>query len=436
MNKIFLITKREFLTRVRQKSFIIMTFVGPILMAALFIVPVWFSTMEDETEKTIAVIDKTQNFEKILNGNKNYKFIQIPETPIDTVKSHFSESAYDALLFIPKPEEKMPITLYSDKQPSFELKSYISNRLELEMQNENLKKIGIRQSQIDSAKVELSIQTIKWQENGGEEKSSAEIAIVLGFVIAIIIYSFIFMYGTQVMRGVIEEKTNRVVEVLISSVKPFELMAGKILGIALTAITQFMLWILLTIAITLPLKSIFFSDKSAELQNISQHVAQEKGQDAAGNAKIIDFIQTAGNFNFVSLGMAFIFFFIFGYLLYASLFAAIGSAVDNEADSQQFILPVTIPLIIAFVAAQSIIRFPDGNIAFWFSIIPYTSPVIMPIRIAADAVSTGEILLSGFTLIVFFILHIWLASKIYRIGILMYGKKPTYKEIWKWLRYK
>jgi ABC-2 type transport system permease protein len=412
-----------------------MTLVGPILMAALFVVPVWFATLDDESLKNIAVIDHTQSFEKTLNGNKNYKFIFIDDTPTDTVKSHFSESNYEALLYIPKNGEKLPITLYSDKQPSLNLKTYISERLENKLQSENLQKLGIRQSQIDSAKVDVKIETVKWQKNGKDEESSAEIAVVLGFLVAIVIYMFIFMYGAQVMRGVIEEKTGRIVEILISSVKPFELMAGKILGIALTAMTQFILWIVLTTAIIIPVKAIFTSNNPSQIQQITQQFNTQNIH-AGKTGEIMEIFQAASHFNFISLGIAFVFFFIFGYLLYASLFAAIGSAVDSEADTQQFMLPVTVPLILAFVAAQSIIRFPDGNIAFWFSVIPYTSPIIMPIRIAAEAVSVWEIVLSGFLLIAFFILHIWIASKIYRTGILMYGKKPSYREIWKWLKYK
>ena len=407
-----------------------MTFVGPVLMAALFIVPIWFSTVDDESEKNIAVIDHTQSFEKSLNNTKNYKFIFIADTPIDTVKSHFTDSNYEALLYIPSEAEKKPISLYSDKQPSLNLKIYISGRMELEIQTENLQKLGIRQSQIDSAKADVKIETVKWQDDGKDKKSSAEIAVAMGFIVAFVIYMFIFMYGAQVMRGVIEEKTSRVVEILISSVKPFELMAGKILGIALTAITQFILWIALTAAITIPLKSVFISNSQPETQSISQLNAQT---DAGG--KIADILKAAADFDFVSLGIAFIFFFVCGYLLYAALFAAIGSAVDNETDTQQFMLPVTIPLILAIIAVQAIILHPDGHIAFWFSIVPYTSPIIMPIRIAAEAVSVWEILLSGFLLIVTFIFHIWIAAKIYRTGILMYGKKSSYKEIWKWLKY-
>jgi ABC-2 type transport system permease protein len=325
--------------------------------------------------------------------------------------------------------------LYSNKQASFNLKSYVTDKIEDKLRNENLAKMGIRQSQIDSAKVAVDIQTVKWVEGGKEENSSAEIGLALGFILALIIYMFIFMYGAQVMRGVIEEKTSRVVEVLISSIKPFELMAGKIIGVALTALTQFVLWIALTAAIAVPLQQIFLGDSQKATQKMVQISDTQTQSQLSESGKIGEVLAAAGNFDFISLGIAFFFFFIFGYLLYASLFAAIGAAVDNEADTQQFMLPVTIPLILAFVAAQSIIRFPDGDFAFWFSVIPYTSPVIMPIRIASDAVSGGQIIISGVSLILFFIIHIWLAAKIYRTGILMYGKKPTYKEIWKWIRH-
>jgi len=440
MNKIAIIIKREYLTRVKKTSFIVMTFLGPVLMAALIIVPVWFATMEDESNKTVAVIDKSGQFENSLANTKNYKFIFISDTPLDSIKHNFSESGYQALLFIPMSLKSEELKLYSDKQPSLPLNQYISSKIERHLELENLQKLGVSKQQIDSAKTNINIQTIRWTEDGKDESSSAEITIVIGFIAAIIIYMFIFMYGAQVMRGIIEEKSGRVVEIIVSSVKPFQLMAGKIIGIALVALTQFVMWGVLTVAIILPLQSILSVKNVTESQMTLTHsdgMEMSKIQElTAPGSNIGNIISSLENFNWTLMIITFVFFFIGGYLLYASFFAAIGSAVDNEADTQQFMLPVTIPLILAFILAQTIVRFPDGNIAFWFSIIPLTSPVIMPVRIAADAVPIWELILSMVILVASFIGSVWFASKIYRVGILMYGKKPSYKELWKWMRYK
>lgn len=433
MNKTLIIIKREYLTRVKKKSFIIMTIIGPVLMASLFVLPIWLATLGDETEKSIAVYDKSGEYQNILTDTEKINFIFVEKNEADEINNQFSKSDYFAFLTIPKSPEKQTVNLYSEKQPGIHLIRNIENKIEKHIELQNFKKLGIKKEQIEKAATDVKIKTIKW-DKGEAVESSAELTMVIGFVAAIIIYIFIFMYGAQVMRGVIEEKTSRVVEVIISSVKPFELMSGKIIGTAMVALTQFTLWIILTGIIIIPVQALFLSDiQLNQMSGTGDLSVDQIGN--MGNSEILGIVETLGNFNWGMLAFVFIFFFIGGYLLYASLFAAIGSAVDNETDTQQFMLPVTIPLILAFIAAQSIIQYPDGQIAFWFSVIPFTSPIIMPVRIALDAYAIWELALSMIILILTFIGSVWFAAKIYRVGILMYGKKVSYKELWKWLRY-
>ncbi|MCD4794947.1 MAG: ABC transporter permease [Bacteroidales bacterium] len=436
MNKIPLIIKREYLTRVKKKSFIIMTIVGPILMAALFIAPVWFATMDDDAVKVIEVYDKTGTYKDAFENSETITFQFIKEDNDSIRKSDFLLSGNYALLTILDTAGN-EFSLYSGKSPDLDVKEQICSKLERFMEEMNFNRLGIKKEDIESAKVDITLNTYTITEEG-EEKSSAELTVAIGFIAAIIIYMFIFMYGVQVMRGVIEEKVNRVVEVLISSVKPFQLMAGKIIGIAGVALTQFLLWAILTGIIVGFVYLAFGSSMMQQNVDISQiqQLSPEQAQQMIGNSMIADILAVVMNFNWATMITTFIFFFIGGYLLYASLFAAIGSAVDNETDTQQFMLPVTIPLIIAFVAAQGIIRNPDGALAFWLSVIPFTSPIIMPVRVAMERYETWELILSIVTLILTFIGSVWFAAKIYKTGILMYGKKVSYKELWKWLRYK
>jgi ABC-2 type transport system permease protein len=285
---------------------------------------------------------------------------------------------------------------------------------------------------------------MKIGEDGKESKSYTEISMVLGMFSGILIYFFIFMFGAQVMRGVIEEKTNRIVEVIISSVKPFQLMMGKIIGVGMVGLTQFLLWVVLTFGIVTVVTSSFIPKnvkQSATEQIIKQNKAYSPDQipeqvisqnKEGGVNEVMDALNSV---DFPVMIGAFIFFFVFGYLLYAALFAAIGGAVDNEADTQQFMLPITVPLILAIVMAQYVIQDPDGAVSFWFSIIPFTSPVIMMIRIPFG-VPIYEVILSMVLLLLGFLGTTWLAGKIYRTGILMYGKKVNYRELWKWLRYR
>ena len=416
MHKIWLIIKREYLVRVRKKSFIIMTILGPILMAALLIVPTFLATQTQENR--IIALNEDANY--ILEDSEFIHFTTIPTSEAELLKTDFSESPFYALLYI----DGENFTLYSNQQISLSVSKSIERQLEQLIEHEKLKLLGIDLQILEDASTEINITTKIISEDGNTSNSQAEASMGIGFLSGILIYMFIFMYGTMVMRGVIEEKTSRIVEVIISSVKPFQLMMGKILGVALVGLTQFVLWILLTIIIS----------TVAELAFLDANVMATEMNSSDQSVILAQVAEFTGGINLLQIFLAFIFYFLAGYLMYSALFAAVGSAVDAEADTQQFVLPITIPLILSFVLITPIMENPDGTLAFWMSMIPFTSPVIMMVRLPFG-VTNWELALSIGILITSFIGTTWLAGRIYRTGILMYGKKATYKEIWKWLKY-
>jgi ABC-2 type transport system permease protein len=444
MNKIGLIIKREYLTRVKKRSFIIMTILGPILMAALFIVPVYIAELEGET-KLIGVIDETGLFYDKFSDTDNMKFF-ILESDLETAKKNINKKGLYAILFIQKTEISVPQSgmLYSTKQPSVIVKGYIKNVMRKEVEALKLNASGVDPDILESIKTSINISTVKINKGGEEEKSSTELSMAVGFISGILIYIFIFMYGSLVMRGVIEEKTNRIVEVIISSVKPFQLMMGKIVGVAMVGLTQFALWVIFTLIIVSTFMS-FFSEEittyeSSQLKMQSNNLVtggdlENTLKNGDVNESMIAVFESIQSINFGVIIFSFLFFFIGGYFLYGALFAAVGSAVDSETDTQQFMMPLTIPLILSIVLAQFIMNNPDGQVAFWFSIFPLTSPVIMMIRIPFG-VPDFDLYLSMAIMILGFLGATWLAAKIYKTGILMYGKKVTYKELWKWITYK
>ena len=440
MNKILLIIQREYLSRVRKKTFIILTLLAPVLMAGFMAIIAYVSTLENDELRNIMVKDASGKFENSLKNSKNLEFTFVNELDIEKAKKVFSEGAYYALLSIPENPEKGDIELISENQVDLSTKSYINNRIEEKIRSDKLKEIGVDAKTIDAINPDVHIRTIKLKQDGSEELSSTEAALAIGYIAAFLIYMFIFIYGAMVMRGVIEEKTNRVVEILISSVKPFQLMMGKIVGIALVALTQFVLWLVLGFFIITAGQSFVGGQSSPDTKQLTEQMVQNP--DVAGklqnmesdNQIFNDVMRAVLNLPIMLIIFAFIFYFIGGYLLYASLFAAIGGAVDNEADTQQFMLPLTLPLILSLVLAQAIIQNPEGPVAFWFSIVPLTSPVIMMLRIPYG-VPAWELILSMALLAATFVGSTWVAAKIYRIGILVYGKKFSYKDLWKWIRF-
>jgi ABC-2 type transport system permease protein len=356
-------------------------------------------------------------------------------------KQNNENSDFAALLFISKDlrVDSTAAVMYSDKQVNLELKSYVSGLLNKHIEEQKLAAYNIPnlKEMVEKSSSDIELKTIKWGEDGNEKEASAELALMIGMITAMIIYMFIVIYGAQVMSGVVQEKTNRIVEVMISSVKPFELMMGKIIGIALVGLTQFMMWVLLTGAILFGLSTTFAKDldmeKMKEIQELSQKGMQGMPTTEV-NGQIADFMTAINGLDFVQIISLFIVYFLGGYLLYASLFAAIGSAVDNETDTQQFSMPIMLPIIFAIYAGIFSAENPDGPLAFWCSMIPFTSPIVMMVRLPFD-VPFWQIALSISILVLSFIGTTWMAGKIYRTGILMYGKKTTWKEMWKWLRY-
>ena len=420
MNKTLLIIKREFLVRVKKKSFIIMTLLAPILMASLIIVPVLISET-DQQKRLIGLYEINTNFSEEIKDSENIHFTLFDENQMNDFIKDPSKSNYYALLKI----DENSFTIFSSQQIGLNLRKSIENQLENISERNNLKSAGIDIKLIEQAQTDIKIETKIITSDGETESSSTEASIGIGFITGILIYMFIFMYGTMVMRGVIEEKTNRIVEVIISSVKPFQLMIGKIFGVALVGLTQFVLWVLLTILISTVAETLFIDQ--AEVTNNLNSVDQ--------SVFLNELSKLTGGIDLSLIFVSFIFYFLFGYLMYSALFAAVGSAVDAEADTQQFMLPITIPLIFSFILIQPIMDNPDGALAFWMSLIPLTSPIIMMARLPFG-VETWQLTLSMLLLIIGFIFTTFIAGKIYRTGILMYGKKISYKELWKWLTYK
>jgi ABC-2 type transport system permease protein len=436
MNKILLIIQREYLTRVRKKSFIVMTLLGPFLMAILFTAPVLISSLSNNDTYLIKVIDQhPEIFTTNIANDDNIVFIN-DSISLEEARKTFDADSFYGILYVPADLLKNTngITLFTEKQANIQVTSYIEETMKNQIEKDKLKQAGISEEKLRESytNVELRTLTLKGQEN------SAALNTIVGFIGGVLIYMFIFLYGVQVMRGVIEEKTNRIVEVIISSVKPFQLMMGKIVGIALVGLTQFTLWILLTLAVSSIAGTMVASrmDANEVAQQISkQNTSVNDSSKLTAEDPTKKIFESLANINFPLVLTCFLIYFLGGYLLYGALFAAIGAAVDNETETQQFMMPVTIPLIFSFIVAQSVITNPDSQLGFWFSIFPLTSPVVMMVRIAFG-VPAWELGLSIALLIGGFIGSTWIAGKIYRTGILLYGKKTNYREIARWLFYK
>lgn len=455
MNKIFLVIQREYLTRVKKKSFIIMTLLAPFLMAALFVVPIWLA-MGEKTVHKIAVIDDSGITGDGDLKNTTYMKYEFPPLKLQQAKDQLHDAPYDMILWIPANfiGGTNGVALFYKKEPGIVVLEKIKQNLEAMRGNILLSQAGINLDTLSkiTALPAIQVNTTKIEEGGKETDTSTEISFAIGFMSGFLIYIFIFLYGVQVMRGVIEEKVNRIVEVIISSVKPFQLMMGKIVGVALVGLTQFILWIIMTfVLITVAQATIFsnikLNDNPIVKDNPSMTLkpgmnvtnfdmgAETKQQQQLENVNVTRIFSDLMSRNFVLLISVFIFYFLGGYLLYSALFAAVGAAVDNETETQQFMLPITLPMVFAFIMAQAIIQNPEGPMAFWLSIIPFTSPVIMMVRLPFG-VPAWELGLSMVLLVAGFIFTTWLAGRIYRTGILMYGKKVSWKELGKWLFYK
>ena len=449
MNKTSLIIQREYSTRVRKKSFIIMTLLTPFLIALVFVIPALLMSNQDKEFKKIAVVGDSDLYRDVIPDTKEADFEFLPNTSINDIKNNFSEKGYYGVLYISDLLVQVPtaVQLISKQQPPIGLTDHINNSLRKELEKKKLLSYNIENLDeiLKSISASVDLQTIKIDEAGEAKTTSTGFAMALAYISGLLMYMLVFMFGSQVMRGVIEEKTSRIVEVIISSVKPIQLMLGKIIGIALVGLTQFAIWILLTLAIVAVAQSKLLPEGTMEqMQQLPQSFAQ--AEPAAGSADATAAAETqmtefqsvfasALNQPWGLIIFAFAFYFITGYLLYASLFAAIGSAVDNETETQQFMLPVTIPILLGLFVAMATMQNPESSVSFWFSLIPLTSPIVMVARIPFD-VPAWEIALSMALMLVTIFGCIWMAARIYRTGILMYGKKTSYREIWKWLTYK
>jgi len=450
MNKISVIIKREYVTRVRKKSFIIMTILAPLLMAAIVVLPTVLMMNQDADFKKIAVIeDNSDLFKSVVKNTKDAEFVYLENTKVEDLKKTFEKAGYYGILYISPELVNTPnaVQLISKQQPPIGLLQYIENSLKKEIERQKLLtyKIENLDEIMKNIETNVSIQTIKIDSSGEVKETSTGIAMALAYILGFLMYMLVFIFGAQVMRGVIEEKTSRVVEVIISSVKPVQLMMGKIVGIALVGLTQFLIWIFLTMAIVTVLKTTIL--QKSDLTQITQSVPQNLmsgDQQVAGTTQTADIspklaefskmFDSAMNQPWGLIIICFIFYFVTGYLLYASVFAAIGSAVDNDTETQQFMLPVTIPIILALMVAMGTMQNPESSLSFWCSMIPLTSPIVMMARIPFG-VPYWQIAVSMVLMVVTFLGFVWMAAKVYRTGILMYGKKTSWKEMWKWLRY-
>ncbi|HSH67307.1 MAG TPA: ABC transporter permease [Bacteroidia bacterium] len=444
MNKIFLIIQREYLSRVKKKSFIIMTILGPVLMAGIMIVPIYLALRKHQKQK-IEVIDESFLFKGLLPEKESIHF-DYPEIPLQTAQETLFDTDYDAILWIPPNilEGKPSVIMYYKNQLGVGTEEYIRSTLNKMMYDAILAKNKVNIDLIKAAEdgSRFDLITRELERTGNSKKTNSGLQTAIGLGAGVLIYIFILLYGVQVMRGVMEEKTNRIVEVILSSVKPFQLMMGKIIGIAMVGLTQFLLWVVLTaslytIAGMTILKNVEIQQvqKKEEVLKIGADLNYKKMGKIEDSTKAMKLMNDFKNIDVVQILLCFVFFFLTGYLMYAALFAAMGSAVDSESDTQQFMLPVTLPLIFSFVIAQYVIQNPNSSASMWFSFIPFTSPVVMMVRLPFG-VPAWEIILSMGLLILGFLLTTWLAGRIYRTGILMYGKKVNWKELGKWLFYK
>lgn len=432
MNKILIIIQREFLKRVRTKGFIILTITMPFIMAALVFVPLWLSSIENDEQQKVAVIDPTGVYAKALKASKSFAF---SAQPVITKEMRSEDSPYDAVVAISGDLVKNngKVTIYSHKEIPGNMLDYIQSKLNETVQKQKLEATGIAglDKIIDDVQRDVNMKTVKWSKEGDEQASSTYVAIIVGGIFTLLIYIFVITYGGMVMQSVIEEKTNRIMELLVSSVKPFQLMMGKIIGVMLVGIAQMALWgVMLSIIMTVA--SVGFGVSQAPSIAAGQPMPSPTMNMSQGTQELLTAIV---NLPYAEIGLMFIIMFVGGYLLYSSFFAATGASINEQEDANQFVVPITMITLFGLYAAMYSIENTDGPLAFWASLFPLTSPIVMMIRIPFG-VPLWQELLSIALLYASAFLMIWIGGKIYRVGILMYGKKPSIKEIIKWMRYK
>ncbi|NRR91822.1 ABC transporter permease [Winogradskyella undariae] len=437
MNHLPLIIKREYFTKVKNKSFIVMTFLSPLIMIALIAVVAYLSQLNNEKERTISVLDETGYLKDVFIDSEHTNYTNLNGLSLEDAIVLVKEKEDYGLLYISKTNSLDDVTghvnFYSEDSPSLSVISGLERQIEKRLKEKKLELDGVSLAQIEASQINIDIA----QESFDGEKSSKidnVVKLAFGGAAGYLLFMFIIIYGNMIMRSVIEEKTSRIIEVIISSVKPIQLMMGKIIGTSLAGITQFVIWVILGAVLMFVVSAIFGIDL-AQVQSPQQEMVNQAMQASDPQVMAENLINAISNLPLANLVIAFLFFFIGGYLLYSSLYAAIGAAVDNETDTQQFMLPILMPLMLAvYVGVFTVIEDPHGTVSTVFSFIPLTSPVVMLMRIPFG-VPLWQQALSLVLLLASFVFAVWFAAKIYRVGILMYGKKPTYKELFKWLKY-
>ena len=439
MHKIWLIIQREYTTRVKNKRFLMVTFLVPLLMVGLIVGSAYFSFKGTE-ERKIAVVDPNNFFKDKLKNSNQLKF----EFPKDVDTSNYQSKGYSDILIMPifEGDQKADYILRSKKSMGFSLQESISRKINAAIEDQMLEKAGIQQSILDSIHQSAQIAELKAYEDEGKnsKESNAGLAMAIGYASGLLIYITMFIYGTMVLRGVMEEKTSRIAEVIVSSVKPFELMLGKIIGIGAVGLTQFLMWIIVVVTLTGVGMSLLPADMQTQLQQLQASGGQmgaagmAQASESAKNIYAFQHVLSTTNWPLI-IGL-FLFYFLGGFLFYASLFAAVGSVVNEDPqDAQSLMFPITMPIIFSYIITNVVIQNPNTPMAFWASVIPFSSPMVMMARISYGVPTTvpyWELALSMVTLIGGFLLTTWLSAKIYRTGILMYGKKVTWKEMAKW----
>lgn len=444
LRTIGIVIGREYSTRVRKKSFLLTTFITPILFAALCLVPAFLMTNMKESAKRLAVVDNSGIVLPCLEDGETVSYVDMSSSDADSVKARLAELGCDGVLVV-SPLDSVAKTIsaeiYSPSPLGIDLEENLGNRLDDALENYRIESYGIEGlAQImEDVKVNVPLRSYTISDDGEEKVSESGVYMLVSMILGMVIYMFIVMFGAMVMSSVIEEKSSRVVEVLVSSVKATELMFGKIIGIAFVALTQFLLWIVLTVAIVGVVGALAGPSLASGLDpaEMSQMAGMDAGQLAGmtGSSELGVIISSLSNMHLGTILVCFLIFFVLGYMLYASLFAAIGSAVENEGDSSQLQMPVTVPLMIAFFVALYAFKAPESTLVFWCSLIPFTSPIVMLARLPYG-VPAWELVLSIVLLALTFALCAWLSAKIYKVGILMFGKKTTWKDLWKWLKQK
>lgn len=449
IRNIGIIISREYTTRVKKKSFLLTTFLVPVIFAAICVLPSIIMIFAKDSGKQVAVVDKSAIVMPYMTDTDDVDYVDYSAENPDSMKLRFLELGMDALIVISPldtVERTVTVTAYSDKPMSVSLKETIKSRADDAVEEYRVSRYDIADLKqiMKDIKADVDVDTYTMDESGEEKISSSEVYMVISMVLSMIIYMFIAMFTGMVMQSVIEEKASRVVEVLVSSVKATELMFGKIIGVACVALTQFLLWIVLTVLLVGGVSAFVGFDSLMGNPAQTEQMMEMAGQMGttvdmqavaaeASEGGMATILSTLSNVNWGQMLLAFIVYFVLGYLLYASFFAAIGSAVENEADTAQLQIPVTIPLMLAFFVAIYAFNAPDSQLVWWFSMIPFTSPIVMLSRIPFG-VPGWELALSILLLALTFIACAWLSAKIYKIGILMFGKKTTFSDLWKWLK--